>query len=420
MRRSLFLLIPFTLLACSLLQPTGQTPLPHAGATIALPPANPTGAIPTATQPTSLPEATTTPPSSNQPVQDFPDISRWTWIQVASGLTRPLDIKQAGDSRLFIVEKKGRILILENDGLLPDPFLDIRDRVGSSGNEQGLLGLAFHPDYVNNGYFYLDYTDLHGNTVVSRFRTTSQRDKADPASETVLMRIQQPYPNHNGGELRFGPDGYLYIGTGDGGSAGDPLRNGQNTGVLLGKLLRIDVDSGDPYGIPPGNPFISGGGLPEVWAYGLRNPWRFSIDRLTGELFIGDVGQNLWEEIDWLPAGAAGGANFGWNQREGRHDYRGAALPGMIDPIAEYGHDQGCAVVGGVSIHSSSMPEWEGIYLFGDYCTGRIWGLLHNANWTMQPLFATPFTITAFGEDIDGRVYLTDDQGGVYRLQANP
>ncbi len=210
---------------------------------------------------------------------------------------------------MFVLEQPGRIRLVKAGQISPVPFLDISDKVGSRGSEQGLLGLAFHPDFAHTPYFYVNYTDIDGNTVIARFQ--ARGDQADPGSEKILLHINQPFPNHNGGVLVFGPDGYLYAGLGDGGSEGDPLGNGQNTGVLLGKLLRIDVDKGDPYSIPPGNPFASAGGRPEIWAYGLRNPWRISFDRATGDLYIADVGQDMWEEVDYLPAGSPGGANFG-------------------------------------------------------------------------------------------------------------
>jgi glucose/arabinose dehydrogenase len=234
---------------------------------------------------------------------------------VVGGLAKPIGLANAGDgsNRLFVIEQAGVIRILQNGLLTPEPFLDIRAQVGSQANEQGLLGLAFHPKYAKNGYFYVNYTDLQGDTVIARFSVSaSDPQRADPTSEKRLLAVDQPYPNHNGGQVIFGPDGYLYLGLGDGGSGGDPAGNGQSRATLLGKILRIDVDKGDPYAIPPDNPFAQGGGRAEIWAYGLRNPWRFSFDRLTGDLYIADVGQNQWEEIDWLPAGQSG-ANLGWD-----------------------------------------------------------------------------------------------------------
>jgi glucose/arabinose dehydrogenase len=275
-----------------------------------------------------------------------------------------------------------------------------------------LLGLAFHPQYAQNGRFFVNYTDVNGDTVIARYQVSSDPNVADANSEVKLVGVDQPYANHNGGVLTFGPDGYLYAGLGDGGSQGDPNGNGQNTGVLLGKILRLDVDSAEPYALPPDNPFGN-----EVWAYGLRNPWRLSFDRSTGDLYIGDVGQSQWEEIDYLPSGSAGGTNFGWNLREGAHDYNGSASPDLTEPIAEYSHQEGgCSVTGGY-VYRGSMPEWNGIYLYGDYCTGLIWGLMRdNDGWQKQQLFQIAARITSFGQDTAGEIYLVSDSGMIYRL----
>jgi glucose/arabinose dehydrogenase len=323
-----------------------------------------------------------------------------------------VDLQADGSGRLFVIEKVGRIRIIENDQLLETPFLDITDRVGSNGNEQGLLGLAFHPQYQVNGRFFVNYTDTRGDTVIARFQVSSDPNIVDPGSEVPLLGIDQPFPNHNGGVLAFGPDGYLYAGLGDGGSQGDPNGNAQNTQVMLGKILRLDVDSADPYEVPADNPFGN-----EIWAYGFRNPWRFSFDKPTGDLYIGDVGQNQWEEIDFLAAGSPGGANFGWDHREGAHNYEGGGPEGMIDPVAEYSHSEGgCSVTGGY-VYRGSMPEWNGIYLYGDYCTGMIWGLIQSdGGWQTQLLFDVDVTITSFGKDENGEVYLISDNGGVFRL----
>jgi len=237
----------------------------------------------------------------------------------------------------------------------------------------------------------------------------------------VLLHIEQPYANHNGGGLAFGPDGYLYIATGDGGSAGDPEGNGQRLDTLLGKLLRLDVDSAEPYAIPPDNPFRDGT-RPEIWAYGLRNPWRFAFDRLTGDLYIGDVGQGDWEEIDFQPAGAPGGINYGWNLREGVHPYTSDATAGLTDPVAEYSHASGCSVTGGVVVRSPSLPEWTGVYLYGDYCSGRIWGMVRDERgmWQNAALFETGLRISSFGVDAEAEVYLLDHGGSLYRLGRAP
>lgn len=354
-------------------------------------------------------------------MQSFPNPGDYHWKAVTSGLASPVGITHAGDgsNRLFILEQGGVIRILADGQLLTAPFLDIRSRVGTSGNEQGLLGLAFHPEYAENGLFFVDYTDLDGNTVISRFQVSTDRNIAEAGSETILLQVKQPYQNHNGGHIIFGPDGYLYIGLGDGGSAGDPQGNGQNLSTLLGNILRLDINQGSPYAIPADNPYANGGGQPEIWASGLRNPWRYSFDRATGDLYIGDVGQNQWEEIHFLSAEAAGGANFGWNYWEGLHPFQGSP-PEDIEfefPIWEYGHDQGCSVTGGF-VYRGSMSAWQGIYLYGDFCSGQVWGLLRDSNniWQNTLLFETAFNITSFGEDESGEIYLVDRTGSIYQL----
>ncbi len=347
----------------------------------------------------------------------------YAWVRVVGGLNQPLDIQHAGDGsgRLFIVEREGTIRVLLNGMLQEQVFLDIRDRVGHRGAEQGLLGLAFHPRFAENGLFFVNYTDRRGNTVIARFHLSGDPNRADPAGEKQLLYIEQPYANHNGGGLAFGPDGYLYIGLGDGGSAGDPHGNAQSPNTLLGKILRLDVDHGDPYAVPADNPFVQGGGRKEIWAYGLRNPWRFSFDALTGDLYIADVGQNAWEEVDFLPAGSPGGANFGWNYFEGTHPYAGAPPAGLsvIPPVTEYDHGQGCSITGGLVYRGEALPEWQGIYLYGDFCTGYIWGLVNaGGNWQVKRLFETGFAISTFGQDESGEIYLADYRGGaVYRLE---
>ena len=384
--------------------PASNTPI---AASVTETPLPPTQISPTSTSNSN--PATETPASTTT----FPDPNAYAWEQLPiANLERPLDLQVNGSGRLFVVEKAGRIRIIENNQLLETPFLDITDRVGSNGNEQGLLGLAFHPQYQTNGRFFVNYTDRNGDTVIARYQVTSDPNVADPTSEAQLLGIDQPYANHNGGVLAFGPDGYLYAGLGDGGSQGDPNGNAQNTQVLLGKILRLDVDSADPYAVPSDNPFGN-----EIWAYGLRNPWRFSFDKSTNDLYIGDVGQGEWEEIDFLPAGSPGGANFGWDHREGAHDYEGGGPEGMVDPIAEYSHpDGGCSVTGGY-VYRGSMPEWNGIYLYGDYCTGMIWGVIQtDGGWQNQLLFDVSVTITSFGQDEAGEIYLLSDNGGIFRL----
>jgi glucose/arabinose dehydrogenase len=404
--------------ACSLGTPAvTHSPVPaRATATLVPPPSE----TPLPSLPTETPSATPQPAGS---VTQFPDANQFWWVAVASGLDGPVDIQDPGDGsgRLFVVERPGRIRIIQNGGSLPVPYLDISARVGSNSSERGLLGLAFHPRYAENGYFYVNYTDANGNTVIARFnRSADDPNLADPNSEVRLLYVAQPFANHNGGVVTFGPDGYLYLGLGDGGSAGDPLGNGQSLNTHLGKLLRLDVDNGDPYAIPADNPFASGGGLPEIWAYGLRNPWRIAFDPQIGDLYIGDVGQNKWEEIDYVPAGTPGGLNFGWNIMEGTHPYSGENPDGraLVAPVAEYGHGPGCSVTGG-KVYRGLMPEWQGIYLYGDYCSGQVWGLLQiNGLWQTQLLFSTGFTITTFGQDAAGELYLSDYRAGViYRLE---
>jgi len=378
---------------------------------------------PTAT-PLSPVEAVATPQTESQPQPEpatsaltaaqFPNPNAFAWNPIVSGLTRPVDVQSSydGSGRLFIVEKSGVIRLFKDGQLSSNPFLDISDRVDAGSNEMGLLGLAFHPAFEQNGYFYVNYTGDGGDTRISRF--SANGDAADPNSEKVLIVVKQPFPNHNGGVVTFGPDGYLYLGLGDGGAGGDPLQNGQDTSALLGKILRIDVNNGDPYAIPADNPFGN-----EVWAYGLRNPWRISFDRVTGDLWIADVGQNEYEEVNYLAAGSPGGANFGWNIMEGNHGYEGELQPGMLLPVAEYSHNNpytGCSVTGGY-VYRGSMPEWNGVYLYGDYCSGKVWGLiLSNGEWQSQVMFETGFPITSFGEDELGELYLVSDTGAVYIL----
>jgi glucose/arabinose dehydrogenase len=375
----------------------------------------------TATVAPTQPATATQTPSISSPVQ-FPNPEAYEWRMIADGLVQPIGITNAGDgsNRLFVLEQSGSIRVIQGNELLPEPFLNITDRVSCCG-ERGLLGLAFHPQYTENGLFFINYTDLDGNTVIARFQASDEVNRATSGSEIKLLTVEQPFPNHNGGGMAFGPDGYLYIGLGDGGSGGDPLGNAQNKNVFLGKILRINVDQGDLYGIPPDNPFIQDDGAPEVWFYGLRNPWRLSFDQLTGDLFIGDVGQSSWEEIDYIPAGNPGGLNFGWNYLEGTHPYASSAAPDEVmltGPVAEYGHDQGISVIGGVVYRGEQLPAWQGIYFYGDYGSGFIWGLLPAADgsWQDRVLFHTSSSITAFGEDISGEVYYVSYQGGVYQL----
>jgi glucose/arabinose dehydrogenase len=404
MRR--YLLVLPLLVSCSLLSPAATAPpTPFEAPTVAagLEPPLPEAALPS---PTPAPPAFVT---------TLPDPSLFAWQRIPGDFRRPVDVQDPGDGRLFVVEQRGRIRVVQGGAVLPDLFIDLTDRVGVFGNEQGLLGLALHPDFASNGLLYVNYTDLNGDTVISRFQLSADPSRADPSSERTLLQYDQPYPNHNGGGMAFGPDGYLYIGSGDGGSAGDPHGNGQRLDTFLGKLLRIDVDHGDPYAIPPDNPFPS---RPEVWAYGLRNPWRFSFDPLTGDLYIGDVGQNQWEEVDFQAGGSPGGANYGWSILEGTHIYEGGATVGLTLPVAEYSHDVNCSVTGGVVVRDPSLPELEGVYLYGDYCSGLVWGLVRDPSgaWLSAVLFQTGFNISSFGKGQAGEVYLLDHNGALYRL----
>jgi glucose/arabinose dehydrogenase len=358
-------------------------------------------------------------------VQVFPEPDGYQWEPVVTGLEKPLYLTHAGDGsgRLFILEQPGLVRVVQGGDPLPTPFLDIRTRVEDGGNEQGLLGLAFHPQYPQNGFFFLNYTGQDGDTFISRFSVSSDPNLADPASETILLRIAQPYGNHNGGHLVFGPDGYLYIGTGDGGSGGDPQGNAQNPDSLLGKMLRIDVDRGDPYAIPADNPYAYGGGRPEIWAAGLRNPWRYAFDRATGDLYIADVGQNQWEEVHFVAADQTGvppaGGNYGWDYWEATHPFEGDPPAGveMIPPIWEYDHALGCSVTGGY-VYRGVYPDWRGVYLYGDFCSGTVWGLLRDSAgaWQNAPLFQTGANITSFGEDQNGELYLILRGGEVLQL----
>ncbi len=386
--------------------------------------------------------------------------SQITPNRVASGLARPTHITHAGDGsgQVFIVEQAGQIRILEGGELSPVPLLNIQDRVHSpatgGGGEQGLLSLAFPPGYGEKAYFYVYYTIQDGANIIARFHLDGETGIADPNSEEqILVLPSTPYTNHNGGQMTFGPDGYLYIGVGDGGGGGDPMESGQDPSSLYGKLLRIDVEMDpdppipeqwdyqyylpyycskgaqvsnnlEPYTIPLDNPFVDDPAFqPEIWALGLRNPWRFSFDRQTGDLFIADVGQNRWEEINFQPAASPGGQNYGWNIMEGLECYgaescdeSGLTLPVYVYPIFS---SPDCSVTGGFVYRGVTIPELDGVYVFGDFCSGRVWGLQQDdGEWASELLLNTSFRISTFGEDEDGELYLADLAGGdVYRLE---
>ncbi|HSL92754.1 MAG TPA: PQQ-dependent sugar dehydrogenase [Candidatus Limnocylindrales bacterium] len=341
-------------------------------------------------------------------------VERFTGLSVPVGVTHDGD----GSGNLYIVEQSGRIKLVKNGTLQAAPFLDISTRV-LSGGEQGLLGLAFPPGYAVKQYFYVNYTRVpDGNTVIARYRLAAGSESADPGSEEILLLVSQPFANHNGGQLAFGPDGFLYIGMGDGGSGGDPQNNAQNPASLLGKILRIDVESGVvPYAIPPANPFVQSPGFRgEIWALGLRNPWRFSFDRQTGDLYIGDVGQGAFEEVDFQPAGSAGGENYGWNIMEGTHCFGNPACSsaGLILPVAEYDHGQGCSITGGFVYRGTTYPRMQGVYLYADFCSGRFWGLKRDGSvWQNTLLLTEPHSIASFGEDEAGNLYAADLVAGI-------
>jgi glucose/arabinose dehydrogenase len=347
--------------------------------------------------------------------------------QVASGIGFPLYVTAPpGDTdRIFIVNKGGTIRIVKAGTLLTTPFLDITTLV-STGSEQGLLGLAFDPDYATNGRFVVHYTDVSGNTRVSTFlRATTDPDVADPSSEQLVLAVEQPFANHNGGQVLFGPDGFLYLGLGDGGSGGDPLGNGQDLTDLLGSILRLDVRGTAPYTIPADNPFVgSSTSRPEIWSYGLRNPWRFSFDRATGDLYIGDVGQSAWEEVDVSPAadGAGKGLDFGWSIMEGRHCYASStcAQEGLVLPAQEYSHAGGCSVAGGYVYRGAAIPALQGTYLYADFCGGWVHSFRYDGGQATEPLnwptLAPGGGVTSFGEDAAGELYVASADGGVFRI----
>ena len=354
--------------------------------------------------------------------------------------------------RLFVLNQKGQIHIIKKGETLNEPFLDISDRVHGSltpGSEEGLLGLAFHPDYKENGYFYVNYVDRNDTSIVSRFSVTNDPETANKNSEKILLKLAQPFGNHNGGHLAFGPkDGMLYIGFGDGGKWGDPYGNAQNLNTLLGTILRIDVNSGNPYSIPVDNPFIGQKDKrPEIFCYGVRNPWRFSFDRETNDLIIGDVGQNLWEEINWTTWDVSKGANYGWRTMEANHCYNPEEFcdtTGLVMPVHEYpnnaaymkilmGMDNseatGCSVTGGYVYRGADNPHLWGTYIFGDYCTGRIWsfklkdgkpvGFKNLRKELKKHSKDVPLFISSFGEDNSGELYVVNYLGAVYKFVSN-
>ena len=348
-----------------------------------------------------------------------PRIALQTYV---SGLNDPVGMEAVrdGSGRFFVIEQTGKIRIVKNGVLLASPFLDLTSKI-EFNDEEGLLGLTFHPSYAQNGRFFVDYTQrVNGQlqSVIAEYHvSTNDPNKADP-TETRILVVDQPFDNHNGGQLGFGADGYLYISFGDGGSGGDPFGNGQNLNVLLGKILRIDIDSGSPYTIPPDNPFV---GVPntkgEIWAYGLRNPWRFSFDRPTGRLFAGDVGQDRYEEVDIIQKGL----NYGWNIMEGFHCYNAPTcdMTGLTLPILEYSHFEGNAIIGGFIYRGNQIAGLKGVYIFADYGTGKIWGSKPDLSGTWQRvgLLASGKVVSAFGQDLTGELYLLDyGTGTIFKI----
>lgn len=348
----------------------------------------------------------------------------------ATGLSRPVCIQNAGDERLFVLEQAGKIKIIEASGTVKEtPFLDISNIVNDGGNEQGLLGLAFHPNYEINGYFYINYTAANGSTQVSRFTVLeSNPDVADEESEFQILNIPQPYSNHNGGDIHFGPGGYLYIGMGDGGAAGDPENRAQNPQEMLGKMLRIDVDNGYPYGIPPDNPFVDDPAtLDEIWALGLRNPWRFAFDPLTGDMWIADVGQNKIEEIDFQPSSSNGGENYGWRCYEGSDEYNNGTdcppMSSLVFPVYEFTHSGspgGCSVTGGVVYRGTEFPDLYGKYFFADFCGSWIMSI-HNEGGVWQTtnygVFNPGSGYSSFGTNVEGELFIAAlSTGTIYQI----
>ncbi|MFN2432371.1 MAG: sorbosone dehydrogenase family protein [Gemmatimonadota bacterium] len=396
-------LLALALLACS---GDGNATEPGNGA----PPPSPPGPPP----PPPPPPSTSGPPRLEE---------------VARGLDFPLYLTSPpADARLFIVEKGGRVRIVRGGQLLPEPFLDISSQV-SRGSEQGLLSMAFHPQYASNGRFFVYFTNPAGNTRVVEYRASSEPDRADPGSARTLLEVDQPFANHNGGLVLFGPDGKLYVGLGDGGSGGDPLEAGQDLGTLLGKILRLDVDVGSPYAVPPDNPFVGrGGARGEIWAYGLRNPWRFSFDRRTGDFFVADVGQNRFEEVNALPAGDLGGENYGWDVMEGKHCFEpesGCPTEGLTLPVVEYGRaDRSCSVTGGYVYRGEAFPDLQGLYFFSDFCSAfvrsfRLSGGAATDERSWPDLSPPEGNVSSFGEDAAGELYILSGSGTVYRISPS-
>ena len=384
----------------------------------------------------------------------FAEEKKLSSVLIADGYKKPVFIASSPNNAklLYIVEQAGLIKLINDGKKLSRPFFDINKRVvnpNRPGDERGLLGFAFHPNHTNNGKFYINYMDNDGNTIVSEFSTNSEL-RANHKSERIILKLKQPYGNHNGGDIQFGPDGYLYISIGDGGKAGDPLNAGQDLSSLFGKIIRIDIEQ-KPYGIPKSNPFFGQKGKrEEIWAWGLRNVWRFSFDKQTGDKYLADVGQNKWEEVNFEPASSKGGLNYGWRIMEANHCYdpkENCPTEGLIKPIIEYPNDanhpafafriieelsfsetdvEGCSVTGGYVYRGQKIKSMQGQYIFGDYCSGNIWTLkvvngkaINFKNRTEEiNIGGGEFTtyISSFGQDSDGEIYIIDYNGGIYKL----
>ncbi|WP_119065430.1 PQQ-dependent sugar dehydrogenase [Aggregatilinea lenta] len=376
------------------------------------------------------------PHADRTEASDLPQLSAtspapFQLVEVASGFTHALYMTSAGDGtgRIFVVQQTGVIQVLNSDYSAAGTFLDVSERISREAltdnyTERGLLGLAFPPDYAESGVFYINYTDVNGNTVLARYSVTDDPNVADPASEQIILQQEQPYSNHNGGHLAFGPDGYLYMALGDGGSGGDPEGNAQNLGTLLGSIIRIDVTNppdGQGYGIPDDNPFVGDSSQRgEIWAWGLRNPWRFSFDRATGDLYIADVGQDVYEEVNFQPADSTGGENYGWNAYEASHAYSGGdPASDVVMPIAEYAHSDGsCSVTGGYVYRGTTVPELDGTYFYGDWCNGVLYWIQRDAagEWQYGQSMASGPQIASFGEDEAGNLYIVGYSGRLYRF----
>ena len=405
-------------------------PQPAATATLA-PTATATARPTPATTMTPVAAAESTPTTELQPSSTPSAERELIGIDlelVFDGFQQPVQVTNAGDgsNRLFVVGRLGTIRVIDAAVTLESPFLEVGDLIRTGGSEQGLLGLAFHPAYRESGRFFVNYTNRQGNTVVAEYGVSpSDPNRARPEAVRVVLTYEQPFRNHNGGMLAFGPDGYLYIGVGDGGSGGDPQGNGQSLATLLGKMLRIDIDAGDRYSIPADNPFVDDASArPEIWAYGLRNPWRYSFDRETGDLYIADVGQNRIEEVSFQPASSSGGENYGWNVIEGSSCFSpstGCDDSGLVLPVAEYDHRDGCSITGGYVYRGQSEPTLIGSYLFADFCSGRIWTSIRSEGgaWITVERLTTGLSISSFGEDESGEIYFTDLRSGeIYRIRA--